>query len=1695
MNKGLIAIIAAAALAATKGMSSKKEGSFYLDSLTDRNVFDILGSDNKIKSFEDFMDLDEGTRQKLKIQASYIVAEATNSDESILPQGFTIDDLLKAKQNQRFRKSIVRPAIRKANKRIKVMIEQQKFKVFKNTSPTRKNIQRKRNKPQLVPDAILGDLCREEYDSKDSEYTKDLMLFRKFLYGDSRQSGIMDKLYKSKEYMLNPNLYVSFVRLMCTSFYQSYPIMYKGVSDKGTSQILKATQDSYVYNPLTDEYGPVTSLWASSVLDKMVHFKSISDSVAITPQYSSSQRSIRFAFLNLYEFYTIPELYDSLVHRWQDNRNLSSVIMKDLHFLVFSTMYKMSRDYLNSELFSFGFFSDLSGQNLLPFGNSSFESYKETIASRMEGKINSTYKYNIIPTENLYTEDIAFDGFGSLFDRITHKGWSYLLSQIKSNETFKDNIIKTDYSLYFTFHEGDTLTVSYSNSPDALLYESEFNYQIENKDYTGYPKDQFNQFMMVFKNKELRSSIFGTGMMSLLVDSPYAILGFPANYGEEDPVVVCVDNFLELDSKIPRIGAWASECTIQLSKVVNSGQIQLAMYLMSPIMNYTYLDTEARKYNLPLSMYPSNIKEKLSKQQKEAIKNKYVDPERSYQRGTVEIDVARSMMKQIIERITQIGLEKKFFTPETMGRVLASEFELPFSRVLWKYEICPDKQMDWGRPTNYSQKKLIRKRYYRYEPNMNWEGIPIHGELIPYFIDASEENRERTKNLKTQSEKAQKLANSILRLAEEAGVSRVVNGARVWDDNNLELNEDQKNLTNYIFELAKKAGSLKRNPIIQEDKLIWAGKNLETKFAAAQRAEYMNLCDNKTYTELMEKGKPVYNESDYRRYEFYKKFAADGHVNLLKKIINQLSRTYSATTAQISNSSFNRVVGLAFGGSPSDLVVPQDYNPFLKYYENIQREERAIPTQRLTSYGIDMVATVRAVDTQRYEAMERQISSKRDEAQIAIADGTAREGSLEDTIVKLISSSLKKSSDFGVPYLKNENVKKLFGIKMAEFLGSTPSRKMYFYSRDGQIERLSGYVPHSDGDMSFVSIDKDAWNKRREVAYVDDYIATINAAQSIFLGSYLQELFSRFSVKTSNYGDIGALENDQLKFYTKVKKVGGQLAVLGDDPLGFREMYQNLSEHSTSLEKKKSFTIDVRFDPSVILNKEIAKNSSFDEKTVSKVRKLIKTPNIQQLVNDKFSVQLSGVAEYSKSPQPIEKFILDNIGVFSALDDRRPSSRSESTKEEIADFYQQYDMYLKRIVDNIEKVSMAVFLYDFIVSRYGGSYLPVAEYDNMSIEDFKRLLSRYKETGVYRNFFGADEAYPQSYKDLVEKQIQAYEAFQKGVGSEPDFSEKYSSFEDRYKDNFNKSFVEKQSEKVGALITILPVGGGYRVYLPYKYEHIENIARAGNKSGNHSKIKDLEDYIGTTFNDSVYCIADHTTEYVKPWALGNIMHLVVVTPDGDLHSLMTFNADPTTKAPNDLQQWRANVGGDGVKGQPRILGKERIPTLRNPTQEVIDYYWNKMRLKPEEVLEIDSKIVREFTKFMKDWLKNPETILGERMPNVTVDGSIYSFTDIAKSKNWSTSSKVRTDLLKMAEDESLVDEIIDIGTLDTFQEETRKGWYSNINILYTLGDIAFVKKYYGPKSARLGAKLAAGADAISQERKVRIEKLKAKGKL
>ena len=69
--------------------------------------------------------------------------------------------------------------------------------------------------------------------------------------------------------------------------------------------------------------------------------------------------------------------------------------MKELHLLVFGVMYKISQDYLESELFSFLFFSDISGQTILPFGNCSFSSYKEIIDNRAKGTYSAAYKYNM----------------------------------------------------------------------------------------------------------------------------------------------------------------------------------------------------------------------------------------------------------------------------------------------------------------------------------------------------------------------------------------------------------------------------------------------------------------------------------------------------------------------------------------------------------------------------------------------------------------------------------------------------------------------------------------------------------------------------------------------------------------------------------------------------------------------------------------------------------------------------------------------------------------------------------------------------------------------------------------------------------------------------------------------------------------------------------------------------------------------------------------------------------------------------------------------------------------------------------------------------------------------------------------------------------------------------------------------------
>jgi len=1630
MNKALWAIIAAAALGATKKATSKGKIGSFNDELSDKDIFELVGRLNGIRSFEDFMAMSEDEREILKIQAGHIILEASSNPQSPLRQKdvITVQDIKSATRDKRFRKNIQDVAIRKANRQIELLQQQRSFKQFRKTSPARQKIQRQRVKPQLMADAVLAPL-------------------------DGNARGLIDSLYLNRDYTLNPEAFVSFIRLMCSSWYSSYnlfPVI--NSEDSGIMLLEIASQDSFEYNPLTDEYGPITSSWAKNCLDKMVLFKETAEKISISPSFPINEQAYRFAYLNFYDFYVDASLFERVVERWKSsNGELNSIIMKELHLLVFGVMYKISKDYLSSELFSFLFFSDLSGQTILPFGNCSFESYKEILENRLSGNVSPSYKYSKTDGRDDYISEVYMDGFGALFDRLVHKSWTFTLSKALSNETFLENITEGgDIPLYFVASKsGDSLELKYKGTNHILSFSNEFRYKIDG----NYPGDEFTNIVFWYKSEDFRKSLTQqTGMTVLEVfenkSSLYAVFGDAPKYGEEDPMVVILDNFFEIEKKLLRLGNWASECCLQMTKVINSGQIGLALYLLSPIIDFSMIDLSVEKYNLPVSLYPSNVKKQIAKRLKDGqggvplkqVKNRYLSPQKAYYKGTEKMKPIKRVIGFIVSRIKEIG---------HMGNTLSDEMNLPMNILLWKYMMIPDSNMDFANPMRLPQEKLVKRIRHRYEAGLN---NLINGEFISYYIFEKDDDKARAKMLKAQKSKAASFAKKIFEQARRLNVIS-------FDPNGLP---------------------------------IWTDQSMKDQYEAAKVAEYKYTSDNETYERLLSEGKTVLSQDDFQRIENYKKFYTDGFVKTLDKMVKELSRKYSADTNVISSAPFNTIVGLFFGGDPSHLTGEQ----FDAYYKRVEDQTKAIPTQSLTYSGIDMVPTVRGLNNTEARTLEENVTRQREAAATRIAEGAAAEGSLESLMLKFIDDSLSKESIFGVPYIGFQDMYELTGIDFSKYLSNKNAEEVNLYSRDGQVENLNGFFPKSQ--VKFVNIPEGQWSRRFEVGYpVENYIKVINNAQSTLIGALLQELFSRFSSKTSNYGDIGNIENGTLMFYTKVKKIGNQLAVLGDDPLGFREMYRNLATHSTSLEMNKQIGIQVLFDPNVVKNRELAKNSTYTEEDIGKARRLIKIPTIQQLVSECFSMEKDGTFECVNSPQSLQKAILDILGVFTILDERIPGSRSEITKQQKEEFYKQYDLYLAKILDNLDRLTLMVKIYDIIVQNYGLNYLPAAEYSEMSVDDLQRLISRYQKYGPYRTFYGVEEDFPQSFMDLVERQIKAYDQFKTGASQESSFTSQYDSFDERFQDAFKKSFIEKQSEKIGALIGILPVGEGYRVYLPYTIDHIRNVARAGNKNNKYKKIVDLNDSMPHSFSSSVYCIADEgqRSEYIVPWEKGKIMHLVVVSPDGNLHSLMTFDLKDNG-TPSRIQQWRAAVNPPTSSGdsQPRIMDDLRLKSLtgygrKTSDKEIIrDYYQNNFGLDPLEVLEIDSKIVREFGKLMYSWLQDPKTFLGAKLPNTKVSGASYSWSDKAKADNWSENSRLLGNILDRGKGEKeAIFSALDIGVLDSFKE-TQSGFYSDININKTFGDIDVVRNYYGDR-------LSKNSDLINEAREARIDKLKRQRKL
>ena len=1632
MNKGLLALLAATALAATKTISNNTKGSFYIESVSDEDVFNIIGwSEKGVKSLNDFLNLSADKRHTLHTQAKFIITEFSTSSQSPL-QGkeFTISDVVKLIKNghKAIRKKIIKPAVAKSNKFLQrqaaVAEKKKKLTQFKKTEVSKK-IQKIKMNPSVV------------YTEEDG-----IVSF------DWSKKGLLEDIYTNPEFIVNPEAFVNYVRVMCCTYHPKFATFYKK-NNQDLYEIIYSLDDSYVYNPLTDEYGYGVSEWAINSLKKLAYFQEVSNKFTMNPdKFTPNELALRYTWLNFHDHYIDQVLCADLMRRWESsNGKLNSVIMKQLHMLVLGSLLKMVTDYVNSELFAFMFFCDIGGQPLLPFGNCTFESYKELIDFRVSGEYQPAYTYTSIRIENQPLNK-CIDGMGSLFDRFLHKAWSYMLKTLKDNETIRLSMSRGDLGLYFNIKyltEEQCLEVYYKrnqNHPTHLRFWNSCDYKIYGDRDGGYPQDEFSAYLFVFCSEEFRRTVF-PHHLTFLISNPFGLLGDNSVYGQRDPAEFAVDNLIDLRNKLPKLGTWASETTLETTRVVNSGQIDLAMYLFNPVLNFEYLDTEAEKYNLPLSLYPTAIKRKMDQQKKRAIQQKYVSPQESYMDGMAEIGRLRKVFSLILKRVKDIGIKRKYLFQDTLEKNLFKFLERPFNELLWLFEMSPVKDMDWGSPRKALNEKFVQKYSWRPE-----QGVNYGGHLVPYWILAKLELPDR---------KISKIRIPITsQMTEEQKVFAYRSSAD--DQTYVEISEGT-----YI---PPKNGQIDKNGRLA-----------------------------------------IYRREDKEREDYYKTLSQQGVVKEIKKLINHLSKLYSVDSRVVSGASFNKIVGLVFGGNPANLVSEQnDYNPFINYYKfRVMDEKSPIPTQSLTKSGIKMIPYIQGLTKAESHRLFKSIRDQRGNARREIAQGNQREGAIAKITSKLIKSALLKQGIFGVPYSKALNVFNVTGIDINNYI-TNPLENLYIYSRNGEpsimnMANANKFVPVNE--LMMVDIPKKQWANRKEVnPFLKNYIETINVAQELYLGGILQQVFSRFSSTTSNFDHLAELTDGNLHYYTKVKKVGSQLAILGDDPLGFREMYRSLSETSSSLVRPQSGNFEPLFDPGKFQAKEIAANSKLNVEQIEKLRSLIRNPMVQDLFDEKCEVDISsgGRMTFNGSPQPLEREILRNVALLIALDDARPSSRDSRSKQDKAEFYQKYDLVLNKVLADYQKINLLIELYSSVRRKYGRGFLPVADYQGITNSDFdinrlQWLVRRYKDAGFIKNFHGAVKDYPTMLKELVEAQQSEYD---KGINaSHEHFDSKFADFKKDYEDNYNTSVVAKETEKIGALATILNVGQGYRVYLPYKIEHVRNIARAGNKEHNYSTIVDINDTMTYVWSSgegdySVYCIADkgQHSRYVEPWLRGEILHFVIVDPSGDLHSLMTFSVNDQGM-PSQIQQWRSNE--NIFEGQPAIMGESRYAALRNP--QFKKGYMERYGMEPEEVLEVDSKIVREFSKFTNSWFRNPTLFGGYKVPKMQASEGAggFSWSQKADSGRWNEDSKLIGLFDRLGDTKSEIDSRLDVGTIDSFEDKTRKGWYGNVFFNKTMGDPGFIEKYYGESNHPNG--LTKKSDLLSDERKMRIAKLEEEGKL
>ena len=762
-------------------------------------------------------------------------------------------------------------------------------------------------------------------------------------------------------------------------------------------------------------------------------------------------------------------------------------LAKDIHMLVAGFLFRLIKQYKETKLVEYILLNDIGCQNLSPFGACNFDSYKETIENLLNNTCKPSYKLTRSTISEIYTvagyesdgeyNVFDLDGFGYLVDLVITQGWNRLLQNCKNDNAIAEAVfLNGDYSNQFGYKESEG-SVQISFGDTSLEWKDKYDWKIDG----SYFVNDFTIYYLARNSADFRTAVNQTEHTS-------DILGFLFNADDTFELkLISADN---IKNKFLRFGHWLFECMTQLTRVISSGQLELAQYLVSPLLDIRYLDSQAERYGVRPCEYPSHILKNMEQQKRQA---KIKSTNEMYRQGVDNIDngIRKFFSFFIGKALTFKGNDQNAFR---------AFLTLPFNVCMNQLGLAPSAEIDYGKvnPT------LDPKGFIKFR--------------VPVVVDGLQAAIQQFQHLRP---------------------------AWVYNPDQKTKKLDPKHFLN----LLQNNTAVEDWGILQNElnKLNNSGYNLTVMTNTEQAA-------NVAFASLHQKGM----------------------MRHIVRLFNHFSRTYSADTMVISSSPAEKIIGLIFGGEDLSSLAP---NMFVNYLKNATEYKTEIPTQALSYQGVKIVPTAIGLKQKENETLLSEIRNL----------GRDKMG-----IINLISETLNASGVFGVPFTKK------IGFMYDVNFDNYPSKqidKLYIYSRNGLLSSRGTNV-NADRYVNFtekvkmVSIPEDSFEALQ--AGMLPSLLKIYRAQDIIL-PLIQEVMQKFTTKNSD--DFGT---DQV--YMKVRTLGfHQLAVLSDDPLGFREMYRNLNDHNVSFKDLEK--IDEKNLP--LLNPSMMKYSNIESKLDRNQRKML----------------------------------------------------------------------------------------------------------------------------------------------------------------------------------------------------------------------------------------------------------------------------------------------------------------------------------------------------------------------------------------------------------------------------------------------------------------------------------------------------------